>query len=37
VNDEDKDKADQEYAKPFVEQRKQAKTITGLGRGGLAI
>lgn len=37
VNDEDTAKADTEYGQPFVEQRKQAKTITGLGRGGLAI
>ncbi|QIG67210.1 hypothetical protein [Rhizobium phage RHEph15] len=37
VQDEKKEDGDTSYAKPFVEQRKQAKTITGLGRGGLAI
>lgn len=37
VRDEDDDGTDPMAEKTFVEQRKTAQTINGLGRGGLAI
>lgn len=37
VRDETEEGEDQEADTTFVEQRKQAQTLTGLGRGGLAI
>ena len=37
VRDETEDSENQPGQATFTEQRKQAQTITGLGRGGLAI